>query len=916
MTTPTVPVTVDLAAMGGPALAGITVRATLDGNEVYTGIVVSKRVEAVTDASGVAILNMFPNAPSPTGLGTQGTTYHITALVPGGRGVSVQARVPNLACRLENILVLDDDEPVDVSAAELALLQAQAAVTVVAAGAAAASASAALADADRVQTAADRVQTGLDRVATAADRVQTGLDRTQTAADRVQTGADRSAASASATAAASSQAQAAAIVLGNFMQTGTGAVSRPFIDKSREVVSVKDFGATGDGVTNDTAALNAAATAAVGRTLWVPPGTYMVDGTNNSTFGVPTTGGWMLPSNTRVEMAAGAVIKVIPNGLAQYSAILISNADNVKIRGGSVVGDRATHTYLNYFDTLAQMNSGDYRTKRINDGTTVFPDGETGYVWADGANNGTYLRTAGAWAKQSGTLPNYFTHEFGFGIHIVGGSNVVVDGVRMESFTGDGLFVINRSLAVPATGIKVVNCTFDSNRRQGISLIHGRDIQISSNLFLNTGIRLNNQDGTLPRSGIDIESGDVTKADGVTISGNVFRANGASVIVFDGNNVTVTGNQIKDGPISYGFGANITVSGNSLTNAGITGNGARTTIATTYTRSGTTVTVTCASAHGLAVGNSEYMEFNDASGIPVETGVYQLVSVIDSLNFTVTDTTMVAASGSGTLKYTANNVSVTGNTVQGGQIQATGKSVNVQGNSIWNSVDYGVFVAGTSSFVNVSDNIINNCPRGIQASGASNVKVNSNQIKGSSISAISSSGTKTTIAKNHITYSKQAVLAQGGQVVIDGNYVDIGDYPSVGTAIQVSTARAEVLDNVIYAHTATCIFGTAPMRVVGNKLLRFSGLIGIQASGVSSDGSSFVRNVVEFDRTTTATSTGIASSGNTIGRVIENTIYGINALPFRAIDTSASATTRITNNTFQGAINNAASDTLTTNVAY
>ncbi len=62
----------------------------------------------------------------------------------------------------------------------------------------AAASSEANADADATATAADRVQTGLDRVATgqdkvatAADRVQTGLDKVATAADRVQTGLDR-----------------------------------------------------------------------------------------------------------------------------------------------------------------------------------------------------------------------------------------------------------------------------------------------------------------------------------------------------------------------------------------------------------------------------------------------------------------------------------------------------------------------------------------------------------------------------------------------------------------------------------------------------------------------------------------------------------------------------------------------------
>jgi hypothetical protein len=124
MTTPTVPVTVDLAAMGGPALPGITIRATLDDNEVYAGIVVAKQVTAVTNSSGVAVLNLFPNAPAPAGLGTRGTTYRFSAIT-GGRALNFDARVPNAACRLENIIVNDEAVPLD--AAQVALGQAQSA---------------------------------------------------------------------------------------------------------------------------------------------------------------------------------------------------------------------------------------------------------------------------------------------------------------------------------------------------------------------------------------------------------------------------------------------------------------------------------------------------------------------------------------------------------------------------------------------------------------------------------------------------------------------------------------------------------------------------------------------------------------------------------------------------------------------
>ncbi len=59
-----------------------------------------------------------------------------------------------------------------------------------------------------------------------------------------------------------------------FLAAGSGATQRTALDKLRDVVSVKDFGAVGDGVADDRAAIQAAMTAAMGKTLFFPPGLY------------------------------------------------------------------------------------------------------------------------------------------------------------------------------------------------------------------------------------------------------------------------------------------------------------------------------------------------------------------------------------------------------------------------------------------------------------------------------------------------------------------------------------------------------------------------------------------------------------------------------------------------------------------
>lgn len=58
-----------------------------------------------------------------------------------------------------------------------------------------------------------------------------------------------------------------------FIQAGTGAIQRSVHDKLRETVSVKDFGAVGDGVADDTAAIIAALASSAKR-IHFPAGTY------------------------------------------------------------------------------------------------------------------------------------------------------------------------------------------------------------------------------------------------------------------------------------------------------------------------------------------------------------------------------------------------------------------------------------------------------------------------------------------------------------------------------------------------------------------------------------------------------------------------------------------------------------------
>lgn len=66
-------------------------------------------------------------------------------------------------------------------------------------------------------------------------------------------------------------------VLQYFLQKGAGAVARSWQSKMQDVVSVKDFGAKGDGVSDDTSAIQAAIN--TGKAVFAPEGTYRITST-------------------------------------------------------------------------------------------------------------------------------------------------------------------------------------------------------------------------------------------------------------------------------------------------------------------------------------------------------------------------------------------------------------------------------------------------------------------------------------------------------------------------------------------------------------------------------------------------------------------------------------------------------------
>lgn len=88
-----------------------------------------------------------------------------------------------------------------------------------------------------------------------------------------------------------------------YTPAGTGAVPTTVQAKLCESVSVKDFGAVGNGITNDAAAFTAAWTTSNPKAVLVPAGTYLITGTVTGkfySFGVVTISSGTVTSITNL----------------------------------------------------------------------------------------------------------------------------------------------------------------------------------------------------------------------------------------------------------------------------------------------------------------------------------------------------------------------------------------------------------------------------------------------------------------------------------------------------------------------------------------------------------------------------------------------------------------------------------------
>lgn len=273
-----------------------------------------------------------------------------------------------------------------------------------------------------------------------------------------------------------------------FTQEGVGAIARTAQDKMRDVVSVKDFGVVGDGVTDDTGSIQSAlAHCEITRSsLFFPDGVYMCSGLTVGRVSIfanrNTVILWKPEAGSLFKITDKAVISGIvfdgnsENHTESVNAIEVDGGDGTSFFGCEFTNFRYRICMVENGESVVFLGNRFYDTARIDNGNPITFKDKKGLV----ANN-VFENIGNAHCVLVGHT----------GLEEDAASGVVVQGNIFRDTEHVGV-----TFEIGAAHGLVVGNLFD-NTEQGVKVdnVSGHDITVDANVFLNlnntTGLSIN-----------------------------------------------------------------------------------------------------------------------------------------------------------------------------------------------------------------------------------------------------------------------------------------------------------------------------------------------------------------------------------------------------------------------------------------
>jgi len=454
----------------------------------------------------------------------------------------------------------------------------------------------------------------------------------------------------------------------SYDEGGTGAVLRSVQSKLQESVSVKDFGAVGDGVTDDTAAIQAAAN--TGKFIYVPAGTYKI--TNEITVSTNGTQFFGL-SNSVCTIIQNTLNKPIFNITVNNSLItnLTFDYNGTPTSGAAAIyfhGTNSSNRLAGLFVSLIKINRA-YEGIKVVHAINTFLENLQIYNFAQ---SGIYLEDCGDIFVNNfvidgiyitnGALGGIVLNEFCEAISIANG-DILNCVYSMQTLSTSGLSGSSPAHSVftnvyfdssaKGTNLAVlfisefVSCWFSAGRSStgysGVTLLTTEGISFTTTRFVGCGSHGANVTAAADRTSFvncTVYGNSVTA--GVNVASGIYLANGAKGVII--NSITAR-NTYFSGTQAYGIFIGNSCTSISCSNNLLQGNGlGGLSLGTTPTSCVITNNIGYNPVGGFAVtvGASPYTYYSSASPetLYITGGIVSLIIVNGLAIFSSTEKTI------------------------------------------------------------------------------------------------------------------------------------------------------------------------------------------------------------------------------------------------------------------------------------